>query len=182
MGRLEMSWDKKIWTPCRLGERFNYMSLGQEKTGWLLSVSADWQGGHGDHTAVRSNTTLLKGGGKDNVQLGLGPRPWTNCWTFEPKICITPPPWIWEFDGFPADRLGLELYKRNGTPRKVRLRSVGISYGRAVYNLGVKDMPPLELESIPLLDPYFAPVWPRETLKQPIGYWIFDFTEKEQKQ
>ena len=31
-----------------------------------------------------------------NVRLGAGPRPWSNCWTYEPKIKIEPPVWCWD--------------------------------------------------------------------------------------
>jgi len=55
-----------------------------------------------------------------NVRLGAGPRPWSNCWTYEPKIKIEPPVWCWDMqDDY---MFGLELKpKRNGARRKARL-------------------------------------------------------------
>ena len=58
-----------------------------------------------------------------NVRLGAGPRPWSNCWTYEPKIKIEPPAWCWDMqDDY---MFGLELKpKRNGARRKARLREL----------------------------------------------------------
>ena len=50
---------------------------------------------------------------------------------------IVPPYWIWDFSGFDADKLGIDLHKRDGAPRKIRLQSVGISYGRAIYQMQI---------------------------------------------
>lgn len=83
-----MPWDNEIWAPCRLGEKFEYIDLGNRRNGWLLSVSADWMGGRGDHCAVNQQKDLLKPHGGYNVKIGLGPRPWSKCWTFEPKTGI----------------------------------------------------------------------------------------------
>ena len=120
-----MPWDNEIWAPCRLGEKFEYTDLGNRRNGWLLSVSADWMGGRGDHCAVNQQKDLLKPHGGYNVKIGLGPRPWSKCWTFEPKIMIVPPSWIWDFSGFDADKLGIDLHNRDRVPRKIRLQSVG---------------------------------------------------------
>lgn len=83
-------WDKKIWTPCRLGERFEYNDLGQRKVGWLTGIKADWMGHGGDHVAVRCKADCLRGYGNQRpCVLGLEPLPDGKCWTFEPKIRIT---------------------------------------------------------------------------------------------
>ena len=74
-----MPWDNEIWAPCRLGEKFEYIDLGNRRNGWLLSVSADWMGGRGDHCAVNRQEDLLKPHGGYNVKIGLGPRPWSKC-------------------------------------------------------------------------------------------------------
>jgi len=132
-----MPWDNEIWAPCRLGEKFEYTDLGNRRNGWLLSVSADWMGGRGNHCAVNRQEDLLMPHGGYNIKIGLGPRPWSKCWTFEPKIMIVPPYWIWDFSGFDADKLGIDLHKRDGAPRKIRLQSVGISYGRAIYQMQI---------------------------------------------
>lgn len=116
-----MPWDNEIWAPCRLGEKFEYTDLGNRRNGWLLSVSADWMGGRGNHCAVNRQEDLLMPHGGYNIKIGLGPRPWSKCWTFEPKIMIVPPYWIWDFSGFDADKLGIDLHKRDGAPRKIRL-------------------------------------------------------------
>ena len=104
-----MPWDNEIWAPCRLGEKFEYIDLGNRRNGWLLSVSADWMGGRGDHCAVNRQEDLLKPHGGYNVKIGLGPRPWRKCWTFEAKIMLVPPSWIWGFSGFDAAKLGIDL-------------------------------------------------------------------------
>ena len=100
-------WDKEIWTPCRLGERFEYNDLGYRKVGWLTGIKADWMGNGGDHVAVRCKADCLRGYGNQRpCVLGLEPLPDGKCWTFEPKIRITPPEWIWDFNGAPADAFG----------------------------------------------------------------------------
>jgi len=59
---------------------------------------------------------------------------------------------------------GLELKpKRNGNRRKVKLDCVKIHEGRPVYRIVVEKSDGdtfLHLGSIPVLDPYFAPIWP----------------------
>ena len=174
-----MPWDNEIWAPCRLGEKFEYTDLGNRRNGWLLSVSADWMGGRGNHCAVNRQEDLLMPHGGYNIKIGLGPRPWSKCWTFEPKIMIVPPSWIWDFSGFDADKLGIDLHNRDGAPRKIRLQSVGISYGRAIYQMQIIGGGLLYLESIPLLDHYFAPVWPLAPMQRRIGYWLYEFNEGE---
>ena len=58
--------------------------------------------------------------------------------------------------------------KKNGTRRKVKLNMVQIYEGRPVYCITV-EMPNGNewqyLDSIPVLDPYFAPIWP-ETCRE----------------
>lgn len=75
-------WDKEIWTPCRLGERFEYNDLGYRKVGWLAEVKADWMGQGGDHIAVRCKEDCLRGYGNQRpCVLGLEPLPDGKCWT-----------------------------------------------------------------------------------------------------
>ena len=57
--------------------------------------------------------------------------------------------------------------------------SVGISYGRAIYQMQIIGGGLLYLESIPLLDHYFAPVWPLAPMQRRIGYWLYEFNEGE---
>ena len=169
-------WDAEIWTPCRRGERFEYNDLGRRKAGWLTGVKADWMGHGGDHDAVRCKADCLrKYGNQHPCAIGLAPLPDGKCWTFEPKIRITPPPWIWDFDGTPADAFGLKLTKRDGTPRRIRLDSVSLSFGRAVYVMAQVHGERFILEHIPALDEYFAPIFPRTALRHSIGtIWYFD--------
>ena len=85
-------WDKEIWTPCRLGERFEYNDLGYRRVGWLTEVKADWMGQGGDHIAVRCKEDCLRGYGNQRpCVLGLEPLPDGKCWTFEPKIRFSLP-------------------------------------------------------------------------------------------
>lgn len=72
-----------------------------------------------------------------NVRLGAGPRPWSNCWTYEPKIKIEPPVWCWDMqDDY---MFGLELKpKRNGARRKARLDYVKIHNGQPVYEMVIE--------------------------------------------
>ena len=159
-----MNWDAEIWAPCRLGEPFTLWDLGSEHTEYLLSIKSDWFGRqHGDASSVRVKERLLSKY-PANVRVGAGPRPWTHCWTYEPKIKITPPTWVWDY----ADdlRFGLDIgQKRTGARQQIRLREVGIREGKAVYVFVKKDHDhepdsTFYLESVPLLDPYFAPIWP----------------------
>lgn len=156
-----MNWDADIWAPCRLGEPFTLREFGSEHTEYLLSIKADWFGQHGDASSVRAKEHLLSKH-PYNVRVGAGPRPWTNCWTYEAKIKITPPTWVWDY----ADDLsfGLEIgQKRTGERQQIRLREVAIKEGQAVYVFTKKDCEPgctFYLESVPLLDAYFAPIWP----------------------
>lgn len=170
-------WDAEIWTPCRLGERFEYNALGRQKAGWLAEIKADWMGHGGDHVAVECKADCLRGyGNRRPSALGLEPLPAGRCNTFEPKIRITPPPWIWDFDGAPADAFGLTMTKRDGTPRRIRLAGVSLSFGRPVYILmGANGGERFILEHLPALDEHFAPIFPREPLRHSIGtIWYFD--------
>lgn len=168
-----MNWDAEIWAPCRLGEPFTLWDLGSEHTEYLLSIKSDWFGSqHGDASSVRVKEHLLSKY-PANVRVGAGPRPWTHCWTYEPKIKITPPTWVWDY----ADDLsfGLEIgQKRTGARQQIRLREVGIREGKAVYVFVKKDHEhepdcTFFLESVPLLDPYFAPIWPVQAETIPDG-------------
>lgn len=156
-----MNWDTEIWAPCRLGEAFTLRDLWYEKEQYLYAIKADWMGHHGDAKCVRGADDL----GKDhpnNVCIGAGPRPWANCWTYEAKIKITPPVWCWDMQDDTMFGLDLEL-KRNGNRRKVKLDQVMIHEGRPVYRMVIEtsDGPSHRYyDSIPVLDPYFAPIWP----------------------
>ena len=174
-------WDKEIWTPCRLGERFEYNDLGYRKVGWLAEVKADWMGQGGDHVAVGCKADCLRGYGNQRpCVLGLEPLPDGKCWTFEPRIRITPPEWIWDFDGAPADAFGLTLTKRDGTPRRIRLNSVSISFGRAVYVMAQVHGESFIVEHLPALDEYFSPIFPTTPMRHDIGtIWYFDEDKAE---
>lgn len=156
-----MNWDAEIWAPCRLGEAFTLRDLGHEKEQYLYAIKADWMGSHGDAMCVRCADDLEKAT-PHNVRIGAGPRPWANCWTYEAKIKITPPVWCWDMQD--DIMFGLELKpKRNGNRRKVKLDCVKIHEGRPVYRIVVEKSDGdtfLHLDSIPVLDPYFAPIWP----------------------
>lgn len=156
-----MNWDTEIWAPCRLGEAFTLRDLGHEKEQYLYAIKADWMGHHGDAMCVRCADDLEKTI-PHNVRIGAGPRPWANCWTYEAKIKITPPAWCWDMQD--DTMFGLELKpKRNGNRRKVKLDCVKIHEGRPVYRIVVEKSDGdtfLHLDSIPVLDPYFAPIWP----------------------
>lgn len=159
-----MNWDAEIWAPCRLGEAFTLRDLGHEKEQYLYAIKADWMGHHGDAMCVRCADDLEKTI-PHNVRIGAGPRPWANCWTYEAKIKITPPAWCWDMQD--DTMFGLELKpKRNGNRRKVKLDCVKIHEGRPVYRIVVEKSDGdtfLHLDSIPVLDPYFAPIWPATT-------------------
>lgn len=156
-----MNWDTEIWAPCRLGEAFTLRDLGHEKEQYLYAIKADWMGHHGDAMCVRCADDLEKTT-PHNVRIGAGPRPWANCWTYEAKIKITPPAWCWDMQD--DTMFGLDLKpKRNGNRRKVKLDCVKIHEGRPVYRIVVEmsDGDTFQhLDSIPVLDPYFAPIWP----------------------
>ena len=156
-----MNWDTEIWAPCRLGEAFTLRDLGHEKEQYLYAIKADWMGHHGDAMCVRCADDLEKTT-PHNVRIGAGPRPWANCWTYEAKIKITPPAWCWDMQD--DTMFGLDLKpKRNGNRRKVKLDCVKIHEGRPVYRIVVEKSDGdtfLHLDSIPVLDPYFAPIWP----------------------
>lgn len=159
-----MNWDTEIWAPCRLGEAFTLRDLGHEKEQYLYAIKADWMGHHGDAMCVRCADDLEKTT-PHNVRIGAGPRPWANCWTYEAKIKITPPAWCWDMQD--DTMFGLDLKpKRNGNRRKVKLDCVKIHEGRPVYRIVVEmsDGDTFQhLDSIPVLDPYFAPIWPATT-------------------
>lgn len=159
-----MNWDTEIWAPCRLGEAFTLRDLGHEKEQYLYAIKADWMGHHGDAMCVRCADDLEKTT-PHNVRIGAGPRPWANCWTYEAKIKIIPPAWCWDMQD--DTMFGLELKpKRNGNRRKVKLDCVKIHEGRPVYRIVVEKSDGdtfLHLDSIPVLDPYFAPIWPATT-------------------
>lgn len=156
-----MNWDAEIWAPCRLGEAFTLRDLGHKKEQYLYAIKADWMGNHGDAMCVRCADDLEKTT-PHNVRIGAGPRPWANCWTYEAKIKITPPAWCWDMQD--DTMFGLDLKpKRNGNRRKVKLDCVKIHEGRPVYRIVVEmsDGDTFQyLDSIPVLDPYFAPIWP----------------------
>lgn len=156
-----MNWDTEIWAPCRLGEAFTLRDLGHEKEQYLYAIKADWMGHHGDAMCVRCADDLEKTT-PHNVRIGAGPRPWANCWTYEAKIKITPPAWCWDMQD--DTMFGLDFKpKRNGNRRKVKLDCVKIHEGRPVYRIVVEmsDGDTFQhLDSIPVLDPYFAPIWP----------------------
>lgn len=156
-----MNWDTEIWAPCRLGEAFTLRDLGHEKEQYLYAIKADWMGHHGDAMCVRCADDLEKTI-PHNVCIGAGPRPWANCWTYEAKIKIIPPVWCWDMQD--DTMFGLDLKpKRNGNRRKVKLDCVKIHEGRPVYRIVVEmsDGDTFQhLDSIPVLDPYFAPIWP----------------------
>lgn len=163
-----MNWDTEIWAPCRLGEAFTLRDLGHEKEQYLYAIKADWMGHHGDAMSVRCANDLEKTT-PHNVRLGAGPRPWANCWTYEAKIKITPPAWCWDMQD--DTMFGLDFKpKKNGTRRKVKLNMVQIYEGRPVYCIAV-EMPNGNewqyLDSIPVLDPYFAPIWPETVTNAP---------------
>ena len=155
-----MNWDTEIWAPCRLGEAFTLREFRSEHTEYLYAIKADWMGHHGDAMCVHSPDQLTTAN-PYNVRVGAGPRPWANCWTYEAKIKITPPVWCWDMQD--DTMFGLDLKpKRNGNRRKVKLDCVKIHEGRPVYRMIVEtaDGPQHQLfDSIPVLDPYFAPIW-----------------------
>lgn len=118
-------------------------------------------GNRGDAMAVRFPELLEKKDPHISV-MGAGPRPWSNCWTYEPRIKIIPPVWCWDMQD--DTMFGLDFKpKRNGNRRKVKLNMVQIHEGRPVYCITV-EMPDGNewqyLDSIPVLDSYFAPIWP----------------------
>lgn len=156
-----MNWDTEIWAPCRLGEAFTLREFQKEHTEYLYSIKADWMGHHGDACCVRF-LQQLEEKYPHNVRMGAGPRPWGCCWTYEAKIKITPPVWCWDMQ---VDTMfGLDLKpKRNGNRRKAKLDCVMIHQGRPVYRMIIETSDGDShryYDSIPVLDPYFAPIWP----------------------
>lgn len=162
-GRPKLSWgrDTEIWAPCRLGEAFTLREFRSERTQYLYSIKASWMGQHGEGASV-PNESQLEGEYQHPIRVGIGPRPWACCWTYEPKIKITPPVWCWEMQE--DTMFGLELKpKRNGSRRKAKLDCVMIHKGRPVYCIVVETSDGESrryYDSIPVLDPYFAPIWP----------------------
>lgn len=162
-GRPKLSWsrDAEIWAPCRLGEAFTLREFRSERTQYLYSIKASWMGQHGEGASV-PNESQLAGEYQHPIRVGIGPRPWACCWTYEPKIKITPPVWCWEMQE--DTMFGLELKpKRNGSRRKAKLDCVMIHKGRPVYCIVVETSDGESrwyYDSIPALDPYFAPIWP----------------------
>jgi len=165
-GRPKLSWgrDTEIWAPCRLGEAFTLREFRSERTQYLYSIKASWMGQHGEGASV-PNESQLEGEYQHPIRVGIGPRPWACCWTYEPKIKITPPVWCWEMQE--DTMFGLELKpKRNGSRRKAKLDCVMIHKGRPVYCIVVETSDGESrryYDSIPVLDPYFAPIWPATT-------------------
>lgn len=165
-GRPKLSWkrDTEIWAPCRLGEAFTLREFDRESTKYLYSIKASWMGQHGDGASVW-NKSQLEGEYQHPIQVGISPRPWGCCCTYEPKIKITPPVWCWEFQD--DTMFGLDLKpKRNGNRRKAKLDCVMIHKGRPVYCIVVETSDGKSrkyYDSIPVLDPYFAPIWPATT-------------------
>lgn len=164
-----MPWDAEIWAPCRLGESFYLWDLGFVKKQYLYAIKADWNGQHGDVNCV-SLPTDLENPYPYHVKVGAGPRPWACCWTYAPKICITPPVWCWDFQD--DTQFGLDLpLRKDGTRRQVKLSEVLMHRGKPAYRIVVKKSGGNELlylDSLPVLEPYFAPIWPtpmgRETV------------------
>lgn len=181
-GRPKLSWcrDTEIWAPCRLGEAFTLREFDHESTRYLYSMKASWMGEHGDGACARSEHQL-EGEYVHPIRVGITPRPWGCCWTYEPKIKITPPVWCWEMQE--DTMFGLELEpKRNGSRRKARLDCVMIHKGRPVYCIVVETSDGESrryYDSIPVLDPYFAPIWPAtadepETVAEPAAEPVAD--------
>ena len=171
--KLSWDWDTEIWAPCRLGEAFTLREFDRESTQYLYSIKASWMGEHGDGASVW-NKSQLEGEYQHPIRVGISPRPWGCCWTYEPKIKITPPVWCWKFQD--DTMFGLELKpKRNGNRRKAKLDCVMIHKGRPVYCVVVETSDGESrkyYDSIPVLDPYFAPIWPAtadepETVAEP---------------
>lgn len=140
--------------------------LGFERTTYLYAIKADRMGHKGDAMSVDRPEQLTKRH-PYNVRLGAGPRPWSNCWTYEPKIKIEPPVWCWDMqDDY---MFGLELKpKRNGARRKARLDYVKIHNGQPVYEMVIERPDGNErqcFDSIPTLDSYFAPIWPESVIE-----------------
>ena len=166
--KLSWTWDTEIWAPCRLGEAFTLREFDRESTQYLYSIKASWMGQHGDGASVW-NKSQLEGEYQHPIRVGISPRPWGCCWTYEPKIKITPPVWCWEFQD--DTMFGLELKpKRNGNRRKAKLDCVMIHKGRPVYCIVVETSENESrryYDSIPVLDPYFAPIWPATAEETP---------------
>ena len=159
--KLSLEWDTEIGAPCRLGEAFTLREFDKEHTEYLYSIKADWMGHHGDASSVRHPADLEKEH-PYNVRLGAAPRPWGCCWTYEAKIVIAPPVWCWKMQE--GTMFGLDLKpKRNGNRRKAKLDCVMIHQGRPVYRMIIETSDGDShryYDSIPVLDPYFAPIWP----------------------
>lgn len=174
-----MNWDTEIWAQCRLGEAFTLWDLGFEHTAYLYSIKADWMGDRGDAMAARFPEQLKQKHPYD-LTVGAGPRPWTKCWTYEPKIKITPPVWCWDMQD--DTMFGLDFKpKRNGARRKVKLNMLQIYEGRPVYCITVETPNGNEcqyLDSIPALDPYFAHIWPETVTNVPEPEQIGQETEQ----
>lgn len=163
-----MNWDAEIWAPCRLGEAFTLREFRSEHTEYLYAIKADWMNQHGDAMCVRFPEDLTKSH-PYGVRLGAGPRPWGSCWTYEAAIKITPPVWCWDMQDDTMFGLDLKL-KRNGNRRKAKLDCVMIHEGRPVYRMVIEtsDGPSHRYyDSIPVLDPYFAPIWPTTAEETP---------------
>lgn len=166
--KLSWDWDTEIWAPCRLGEAFTLREFDRESTQYLYSIKASWMGEHGDGASVW-NKSQLEGEYQHPIRVGISPRPWGCCWTYEPKIKITPPVWCWKFQD--DTMFGLELKpKRNGNRRKAKLDCVMIHKGRPVYCIVAETSDGESrryYDSIPVLDPYFAPIWPTTAEETP---------------
>lgn len=189
--KLSWTWDNEIWAPCRLGEAFTLREFDRENTQYLYSMKASWMGEHGDGASVR-NKSQLEGEYQHPIRVGITPRPWGCCWTYEPKIKITPPVWCWTFQD--DTMFGLELKpKCNGNRRKAKLDCVMIHKGRPVYCIVVETSDGESrryYDSIPVLDPYFAPIWPAtaeetpevaEPAPEPVGDPVADQTTDSEK-
>lgn len=171
-----MTWDAEIWAPCRLGEAFTLWDLGYNQLQFLRGIQADWMDDHGAAECVATRGKLMEPN-PYGVRMA-GPRPWTTCWNYEPKIKITPPTWCW--DWVEDRRFGLELKpKKNGSRRRVKLGGAMIYMGKPVYRVIVEmdGMNVVHLDSIPALDPYFAPIWPvpmePPTELPDVGSWYY---------
>ena len=137
-------------------------------------------GGRGDFSAVSSPMALMK---KEVYQerVGIGPRPWSSCWTCEAKIRITPPSNIWAWDGIDATLLGLDLPPmKNGRPRRASLMWVGIRYGVPGYCVAIEGKGRFWLDTLPAIQDYFAPIWPENhLLARRRYYYTYSFDGKE---
>lgn len=176
-----MPHDGNIWAPCKLGEPFDLHDLGTTRRVWLLSVGADWLGGHGDHMAVDRPGELLKGY-QYSPRIGIQPRPWGKCWTCEAVIELHTPDAWWDWEGVPASELGLQLPPtKTGEQRKARLCWVGIRHGLPCYAVYIKGVGTKYFDSLEPLDRAFAPIMPDTVpLRGTRGGYYYSF-EGEQK-